>query len=29
MIMAVLGVDDAVGGVIWAPQVFEEEKEHG
>ena len=29
MIMAVLGGDDAGGGVIWAPQVIEEAKEHG
>ena len=29
MIMAVLGGDDSGGGVIWAPQVIEEAKEHG
>lgn len=29
MIMAVLGGDDAGGGVIWAPQVIEEAREHG
>jgi mannose-6-phosphate isomerase-like protein (cupin superfamily) len=29
MIMAVLGGDDAGGGVIWAPQVIEDAKEHG
>jgi len=29
MIMAVLGGDDAGGGVIWAPEVIEEAKEHG
>ena len=29
MIMAVLGGDDAGGGVVWAPQVIEEAKEHG
>jgi len=29
MIMAVLGGDDAGGGVIWAPQVIEEAAEHG
>ncbi len=29
MIMAVLGGDDAGGGVIWAPQVIEEASEHG
>lgn len=29
MIMAVLGGDDAGGGVIWAPQVLEDAKEHG
>ena len=29
MIMAVLGGDNAGGGVIWAPQVIEEAKEHG
>ncbi|MFY8040923.1 MAG: cupin [Bosea sp. (in: a-proteobacteria)] len=29
MIMAVLGGDDAGGGVIWAPQVIEEAKAHG
>ncbi|MGV6847378.1 MAG: cupin domain-containing protein [Marinibacterium sp.] len=29
MIMAILGGDDAGGGVTWAPQVIEEAKEHG
>ncbi|MDA9639664.1 cupin domain-containing protein [SAR116 cluster bacterium] len=29
MIMAVLGGDDAGGGVVWAPQVIEEAREHG
>jgi quercetin dioxygenase-like cupin family protein len=29
MIMAILGGDDAGGGVIWAPQVIEEAKVHG
>jgi len=29
MIMAVLGGDDAGGGVTWAPQVIEEAKAHG
>jgi len=29
MIMAVLGGDDAGGGVLWAPQVIEEAREHG
>lgn len=29
MIMAVLGGDDAGGGVLWAPQVIEEATEHG
>jgi len=29
MIMAILGGDDAGGGVIWAPQVIEAAKEHG
>jgi quercetin dioxygenase-like cupin family protein len=29
MIMAVLGGDDAGGGVIWAPQVIEEATQHG
>ena len=29
MIMAVLGGDDAGGGVIWAPQVIEDASEHG
>ena len=29
MIMAVLGGDDAGGGVIWAPQVIEDAAEHG
>ena len=29
MIMAILGGDDAGGGVVWAPQVIEEAKEHG
>lgn len=29
MIMAILGGDDAGGGVIWAPQVIEEAKAHG
>ncbi|MBG6166579.1 quercetin dioxygenase-like cupin family protein [Labrenzia sp. EL_208] len=29
MIMALLGGDDAGGGVIWAPQVIEEARSHG
>ena len=29
MIMAILGGDDAGGGVIWAPQVINEAKKHG
>ena len=29
MLMALLGGDDAGGGVIWAPQVIEEAREHG
>ena len=29
MIMAILGGDDAGGGVIWAPQVIEDAQEHG
>ena len=29
MIMAVLGGDDAGGGVIWAPQVIEDAADHG
>ena len=29
MIMAILGGDDASGGVIWAPQVIEDAKDHG
>jgi len=29
MIMAILGGDDAGGGVIWAPQVIEDAKSHG
>lgn len=29
MIMAVLGGDDAGGGVVWAPQVIEDAKDHG
>ncbi len=29
MIMAILGGDDAGGGVLWAPQVIEEAREHG
>jgi quercetin dioxygenase-like cupin family protein len=29
MIMAVLGGDDAGGGVIWAPQVIEDAQDHG
>lgn len=29
MIMAVLGGNDAGGGVIWAPQVIEEARDHG
>lgn len=29
MIMAVLGGDDAGGGVVWAPQVIEDAREHG
>ena len=28
MIMAILGGDDEGGGVVWAPQVIEEAKEH-
>ena len=27
--MAILGGDDAGGGVIWAPQVLEDAKNHG
>ena len=27
--MAILGGDDAGGGVIWAPQVIEDAKNHG
>ena len=29
MLMAILGGDDGGGGVIWAPQVIEEAREHG
>lgn len=29
MIMSILGGDDAGGGVIWAPQVIEDAREHG
>ena len=29
MIMAILGGDDAGGGVIWAPEVIEDAKDHG
>jgi len=29
MIMAVLGGDDAGGGVVWAPQVIQEARDHG
>ncbi|GGB61893.1 cupin [Roseibium aquae] len=29
MIMAILGGEDAGGGVIWAPQVIEDAREHG
>ena len=29
MIMAVLGGDDAGGGVVWAPQVIEDARDHG
>lgn len=29
MIMAILGGDDAGGGVMWAPQVIEDAKDHG
>lgn len=29
MIMAILGGDDAGGGVMWAPQVVEDAKDHG
>ena len=29
MLMAILGGDDAGGGVIWAPQVIKEAKDHG
>ena len=29
MIMSILGGDDAGGGVIWAPQVIEDAKNHG
>lgn len=29
MIMALLGGDDAGGGVVWAPQVIEDAKDHG
>ena len=29
MIMAILGGDDAGGGVVWAPQVIEEASDHG
>ena len=29
MLMAILGGDDAGGGVVWAPQVVEEAKTHG
>ena len=29
IVMAILGGDDAGGGVVWAPQVIEEAKDHG
>ena len=29
MIMAVLGGDDSGGGVVWAPQVIEDARDHG
>jgi mannose-6-phosphate isomerase-like protein (cupin superfamily) len=29
MIMAILGGDDAGGGVVWAPQVIEDARDHG
>ncbi|MEQ1955012.1 hypothetical protein [Mesorhizobium sp. CN2-181] len=29
MIMAILGGDDAGGGVIWAPQVIQDATDHG
>ena len=29
MLMAILGGDDAGGGVVWAPQVIEDAREHG
>jgi quercetin dioxygenase-like cupin family protein len=29
MIMSILGGDDAGGGVVWAPQVIEDAKDHG
>lgn len=29
MIMAILGGDDAGGGVVWAPEVIEDAREHG
>ena len=29
MMMSILGGDDAGGGVVWAPQVLEEAREHG
>lgn len=29
MLLAILGGDDAGGGVVWAPQVIKEAKEHG
>ena len=29
MLMAIIGGDDAGGGVVWAPQVVEEAKDHG
>ena len=29
IIMAILGGDDAGGGVVWAPQVIEQAREHG
>ncbi len=29
MLLAILGGDDAGGGVVWAPQVIEEAKDHG
>ena len=29
MLMAILGGDDAGGGVVWAPQVLEEARDHG